>query len=389
MKIKLRHFIAFSFLVFLFSNTKAQTLSNYINEAKKNYTSSFAPINSIDNSSTTQLNLGYFVNPQYTISGAQRAYVELQQEIPWLGKANAFRKLQKNYHNKRTLKQQQELEQLSFLIKERYYKMYQYLKQKEVYVTWADELRKFIATPPLNDSLETDSALAKFKHQTKLVDITKQLQIVDGDYQNEVIIFNELLKSETLDEPQLPLVLAMPEEEVEFQFPDPYESASYLQYENEITEHQYAMATQNPWSPKISLGLRYINVSTTKDITFRLPTKDIFEPQLRIKWNLFAKKAPRLSNEETNQLLDHKISTLSHQLQIALNNQISARIAYDAATEQIETLHKLEEKLRNSKKEISAEKKLQINSLKYTFEIQQIKAVSDYYITTSKMLLYF
>jgi len=217
----------------------------------------------------------------------------------------------------------------------------------------------------------------------------QQLQIIDGHYQNEVITFNELLKNENLDEPTLPILLAMPEEESEFQFPDPLESASYLSFENKILGQKIVNSVQNPWTPNISFGLRYINTSSTDNIDFGLPNQDIIEPQLKLQWDFFSKKKPKLTEDKTNKLLDHKLSILSHQLQTAINNQISARIAYDASEKKLDKLRKLEKQLNSSKIKIPNEKILQINSLKYTFEVEQIKAVADYYISTSKMLLFF
>jgi len=208
--------------------------------------------------------------------------------------------------------------------------MYQFKKQKDIYVTWAEKIRTFIYAAKETDSITTEIALQQFEHETKLIEVTKQLQIIDGHYQNEVITFNELLKNENLDEPTLPILLAMPEEESEFQF-----------------------------------------------------------PQLKLQWDFFSKKKPKLTEDKTNKLLDHKLSILSHQLQTAINNQISARIAYDASEKKLDKLTKLEKQLNSSKIKIPNEKILQINSLKYTFEVEQIKAVADYYISTSKMLLFF
>ncbi len=389
MKIKLSYFVFFYILTSLSIRAHAQTLTDYINEASKNYSFSSNTATNINQNTTTQLKFGYFINPQYTISGAQRAYVELNQDIPWIGKGNISRKWYRESRKRTQLLKQQELELLHFQIKEHYYKMYQFQKQKEIYAAWAEDLRVFIASSKKNTNIESNNVLKHYENQTKLIEVTQKFQITDGLYQNEVIIFNELLRSESLDEPRLPFLLAMPEEEIEFQFPDPYESSSFLNYENDILQQKYYNASQNPWTPKISLGLRYTDVTPTNTINFRLPTKNLIEPQLKIQWNLFSKKNPKTNYKTTNHLLDQKISSLSHQLQIVINNQISARIAYDSTVEQIEKIKTLEKQLKNINGEIDNEKKLQINSLKYTFEIQQIKAVSDYYISTSKMQLYF
>ncbi len=383
----------FTFVFFLFFwgavHCSAQTLTNYINEAKKKYSPTNTLNLNLPKTNTTSLQFGYFINPQYTISGAQRAYAEFQQEIPWLGKGASYRKTQKYNSAKINLQKQYEIEELSYNIKECYYKMYQYKKQKNIYVAWAENIRKHIASFKKTDSISIDIALKNFEYESQLIDITKKLQLVDGDYQNKVIVFNELLKSEKLDEPNLPVFLAMPEEETELQFPDPFESSSYLSFENDLLQQKELRSIQNPWSPSISLGLRYSIVTATENLNFELPNKDIFEPQLKLQWNLFSKKPNTSTKEEVDLKLDQKLSTLGHQLQTAINNQISARIAYDSATLKVEKIDLLKNKLNTTETPLSAEKILQIKGLKYTFELEQVKAVADYYISTSKMLLFF
>jgi len=370
-------------------NMLGQTLTNYVNEAQKKHRPTPYFKNNPTHNYSTSLQFGYFINPQYTISGAQRAYVQLQQELPWIGKGNALRKNQKNNKTKIKLLNQYKLETISYEVKECYYKMYLYLKQKNIYVAWAEEVRQHLARTKSNDSLTVDLTLKKFENETLLLDLTKKLQLVDGDYQNQVIVFNELLKSENLDEPNLPNFLAMPEEEPEFQFPDPFESAAYLGFENQILQYQNQSAIQNPWIPTVSFGLKYINTTATNTFNFELPNQDIIEPQLKLQWNLFSKKTPQPTEDETNTLLDYKLSELGHQLQTAINNQISARIAYDTATQKLTKLNTINNQLNTANKLIDSEKILQIKGLKYTFELEQIKAVADYYISTSKMLLYF
>lgn len=371
-----------------FISSYAQTLTNYVTLAQKKHHAAKHTNTTDPYTYSTSLQFGYFINPQYTISGAQRAYVELQQELPWLGKGNAVRKAQKNRAKTTQLQKQYELETLAYDVKACYYKMYQYLKHKNIYVAWAEEVRLHLAKNKALDSTSIELSLQRFENEALLLDLTKKLQLVDGDYQNQVIIFNELLKNETLDEPNVPDFLAMPEEESEFQFPDPFESASYQSFENEVLQQQNKQSIENPWSPAVSLGLKYISVSATDAIDFGLPNQDIIAPQLKLQWNLFSKKTPRYSEDQTNRLLDHKLSVLGHQLQTAINNQVSARIEYDTATQKLEKLRLISDQL-NSKKTIEAEKILEIKGLKYTFELEQIKAVAEYYISTSKMLLYF
>ena len=78
-----------------FQCLNAQKLVDYLDIATKNFTPQLNRTSLPQNSPTTQLEFGYFTEPQYTVSGAQKAYVGFMQQVPWLGKSSAYRKVQK------------------------------------------------------------------------------------------------------------------------------------------------------------------------------------------------------------------------------------------------------------------------------------------------------
>lgn len=385
----MKYLLSFITSCYIITPIFSQTLGDYTQLAVKNFNPEFSISKPIDKENTTALKFGFFVNPQYTISGAQRAYAQLQQQFPLLGKANAYRKIRKLNTQQRSLDYNKEKELLRFKVKTSYYKMYAYQKQKQVYVKWTEEIRKLLKDSVFFYKKDPEGLLKKFKYEAKLSDLTKELQIVDGNYQNEVIVFNELIGSENIDEPNLPFMLAMSDEEVEFEYPDPLTSASYLSFKSQINQLILQHKAQSKLNPEINLGLRYIYITPTPDISFELPKKDIFEPQLTLKWNLFTKPKEKLSSEKINSLLDQRLTSLTRQLQKALNEQISARIAYDTATKKLEDLNILEKQFKEEKTILNSEKILQISSLKHTFEIEQFNATASYYLAIAKTLLYF
>lgn len=376
------------FLLFGIQLCHSQNLNNYIQQAQKKAFKSYATTTTLPNYNSTSLQFGYFIDPLLTISGAPQASVTLEQKIPWLGKNHTFKKLHHQQENAQSLAHQQKLEKLAFKVKESYYKMYQFQKTKDLYLAWANDIRNSLKNTKKPDSLNFDESLQLLQEETLLLDLTKKLQLADGAYQNEVINFNKYLKTETLEDPILPNLLAMPEEEPELQFADPYESVAFHKFENELMQHKLISKTQNPWNPAISLGLTYISTMANNETSNSLANPNIFIPQLQLQWNLFQKRNPSFSKEDYETRLEFKINSLSRQLQAAINQQISARIAYDTATDKLQKVNVLLEKVPNKEGMDYTEEAMKIKGLKYTFEIEQIKAVTDYYISTSKMLLF-
>lgn len=366
----------------------SQNLSNYIQQAQKKAFTPYIEATTSPDYNSTSLQFSYFIDPLLTISGAPQASITLEQKIPWLGKNHTFKKLNNEIENAKSLEHQMKLEKLAFKIKESYYKMYQFQKTKDVYLAWADDIRTSLKNGKVSDSLNFDESVHLLQKETQLLDLTKKLQLADGAYQNEVIAFNEYSKNETLEDPILPNLLAMPEEEPELQFPDPYESAAFLKFENAINQHYLNAKIKNPWNPAVSLGLTYISTIANNETTNSLANPNIFIPQLQLQWNLFQKRKPSFSKEDHQTQLEEKINSLGRQLQAAINQQISARIAYDTATDKLQKVNTLLEKVPLQQTNIYTNKALEIKGLKYTFEIEQIKAVTDYYISTSKMLLF-
>ena len=77
-------------MCFIFQFGNAQKLIDYLDVANKNFTQQLSDSSILQNNPTTQIDFGYFIEPQYTISGSQRVYVSVMQEIPWIGKSAAY-----------------------------------------------------------------------------------------------------------------------------------------------------------------------------------------------------------------------------------------------------------------------------------------------------------
>ena len=375
-------------LVF-FQTLNAQKLVDYLDVATKNFKPQLNSVPLPQNNSTTQLEFGYFTEPQYTVSGAQKAYVSFMQELPWLGKSAAYRKVQKHTRLQQEYLIEQQKELLKHNVKESYYKLYQYQHQKDAYVILIDKLRKHIDLMERDTLATSAKALLKlFERKQQLTELTEKMQLVDGDYQNAALQFNALLKQDSFQEVELPLDLAMPSEDQTMSFSNTYENPLFIAYEQQLLALRQAQKYSNKWLPTLSLGLRYAQVTSDNNLALQLPVQDIVEPRLQLKWDVFTKSKKVFSKELIETQIEQKVLGVTSLLQMAMNNQISARISHFAALEKLERLTKLKTQFLKKNVSLDTDELFQLEYLETIYEIDGIKAVAAYYISSSKMLLY-
>ena len=372
-----------------FQTLNAQKLVDYLDVATKNYTPQLNTFSLPQNYATTQLEFGYFAEPQYTVSGAQKAYVSFMQEVPWLGKSAAYRKVQKHSCLQEEYEVEQQKELLKYKVKESYYKLYQYQHQKDAYFILADKLRKHIDLVEKDTLVTSAKALLKiFERKQQLTELTEKVQLIDGEYQNTLLQFNTLLKQDSFQEVELPLELAMPTEDQTMSFSDAYENPLFRAYEHQLIATRQAQKYTNKWMPTLSLGLRYAQVTSDNNSALRLPVQDIVEPRLQLKWDMFTRSQKAISKESVETQTEQKVLDVTSLLQAAINDQISARISHFAALEKQEQLVKLKAELLEKNVSLDTDELFQLEYLEATYEIQEIKAVTEYYVSSSKMLLY-
>lgn len=372
-----------------FQTISAQKLVDYLAVATKNFTPQLNPISLPQNNATTQLEFGYFVEPQYTVSGAQKAYVNFMQQIPWLGKSAAYRKNQKHTRLQQAYIIEQQKELLKFKVKKTYYHLYAHQHEKDAYVILTDKLRQHIDLVEKDTLITSAKALLNiFEHKQQLAELTKKIQLVDGEYQNALLQFNTLLKQDSFQEVELPLELAMPIEDQPMSFTDAYENPLFNAYEQQLLALRQAQKYTNKWIPTLSLGLRYAQVTSDNNTALQLPVQDIVEPRLLLHWDVFSKKEKIISKESMEMQVEQKVLDVTSLLQTAMNDQISARISHFAALDKLDQLAKLKIQLLEKNVSLDSDELFQLEYLETTYEIEEIKAVTDYYISSSKMLLY-
>ena len=381
-----------AFLVFVFlcvHSLSAQKLVDYLDIAVNKFRAEPRVDLLSRNYSSTQLEFGYFIDPQYTISGAQNAYVSFMQEIPWIGKSGVYKKVQRYDSLKDFYLIEQEKELLKFKIKELYYKLYGFEREKNSYANLADKLRSHIKLLEKDTTITSTKVILKlFERKQQLIEITEKLQLVDGDYQNSVLQFNSLLRRDGFQEVELPFDLAMPDEEQAISFSDAYENPLFIAYENQLEAIRLKQRYNNKWLPTLSLGVKYVQVDKGDNLLTQLPVRDIVEPRLKLGWDLFSNSKKRILKNEIEDQVEQKIFDITSLLQMVVNEQISARISYFSATDKLGQLIKLKKQLLENNVSLSSDELFQIEYLEFMHEISKVKAVTEYYVSSSKMLLY-
>jgi len=376
------------FFLISFKQLSAQKLIDYLDVASKNFSPELNDVSITENPST-QLEFGYFVDPQYTISGAQKAYIGINQKIPWLGKSAAYIKAQKHSVLQQKYEIEQQKEVLKFNVKESYYQLYNLKNQKDAYVILSDKLRKHIENQEKDTLITSAKAVLKlFERKQQLTNIIEKLQLVEGDYQNVLIRFNSLLKQDSFQEVELPLELAMPDQDQAISFSDSYESPLFLAYENQLNGLRQAQKYKNKWLPNLSLGIRFTQVTDDENLFVQLPSQNLIEPRLQLQWDLFSKKGETISKQDIETRIEQKVFDISSLLQENINEQVSARISYFSALEKKEQLVKLKSELLEKNVSLNSDELFQLEFLETNYGIEEIQAVTNYYISSSKMLLY-
>ena len=313
--------------------------------------------------------------------------MQLQQQFPWFGKTFAYRKHQKYAASAKVNAYQNKIDYLKFDVKKHYYLMYQYAQQKDVYLIYSSKLRTFLEELKI-DSLSNEALFKKLKYEQELVDVTKKMQLIDGEYQKAELHLISLVNDDEVDKINLPLELAMPEEDGTISFSDTYENPEFLEYENNLLAIQQAQKFNNKWLPNLSLGFRYVQIIDNDQLFVELPVQNVFEPQLRFSWNFFTKEKGSIKKSDIEQLLEKKVASISTNLQLGMNDQISARIAYFSVIEKLENLNRLQNQIKQKQEPLKEELDIEFERLKANYEFEKVEAVTNYYISSSKMLLY-
>ena len=383
--------------IFLAASTQGQSLQSYLEEAEANnpeiqaielkYNISREKSEQADALPNMELSAGVFVSEPETRTGAQKARFSVRQMLPWFGTltaregyANALAEV--DYLDVVIVKRK-----LRLSIAQSYYALYANKEMQQVLERNIQLLGTYERLALTAVEVGNASAVDVLKLQIRQNDLRAQSDILQQEFQSQTSQFNTLLNRDTGLEIALADTLGIgtgieidqatlnvhPELE---KYDKLYESVA-----------QSEILNQKETQPGFGIGLDYIPVAERPGLDFSDNGKDVVMPMFSFSIPLFnAKyKSRSVENELRQQELSAQKTNRRNMLESTLNTAIHSR---EAARIQFETQQK---NLRQAKDArdiliknyetgtINFNEILDIQELQLKFEIQQIRAVENYY----------
>jgi len=284
--------------------TKAQTLDEYMVIAidnnpviKSNLLLYQAAVERVKQSGSfpdPEFSVGYFIRPIETRVGAQEARFTAMQMLPWSGTLKAKENVKSELAKAKYKLYEQSINLLRFKIKEVYYKLYE-LKQS-THIT--EENLKILNTLKSVVTIKYENAKAS------MVDLLR-IQMEISELENKILLlkdkrmplnvsFNQFLNRNPDSEVVIPDSIAI----IELSLNKSLIMDSILIKNNQLESihHQqqsseYSISLANKLGkPSIGLGLNYIIVSESKDLSSAENGNDAIMPMLTMKIPLYREK---------------------------------------------------------------------------------------------------
>ncbi len=377
--------------------SSAQTLQNYLEEAKNNspelqakqfqYESALEKVTEISSIPNTKFSVGYFVQETETRVGAQTVKLMAYQNLPWFG-SYSVKKEQANFNTEIVQNEMDFYERELFLeVKKHYYSMFELKATETILKEHILILNTFekLALSELENNRSTMVDLLKIKIARN--EVENKLKINTENRKVKEKTFNILLnRSEDLTV-FIPETIIIKDADKLFNKNIISNNPKLLQIDNmQNVLLKSEEATKKEGAPIIGLGLDYVFVRDRTDINPVDNGKNIIMPMLQVSLPLFSKK---YSSKRKQLQLDQK--ALSRSKQTVTNDLItifenaSADIKISKATiitqekniVQIDQAHKIlltEYETGN----LDFEQILEIQQLKLKFKLNKIAAEREY-----------
>jgi len=398
----LKRKITFSFLLLVFNLINAQTLQEYIKEAKENnpelkayenaFDVSLEKVNEAGSIPNTTIGTGYFVSEPETRTGAQKAKFTAHQNIPWFGTIKARKESASTesevYKNRLEIARRKIILQ----VEQTYYKLYE-LKAAQNVVSEQDELLDTYIEIALKE-VENNraSAVAVLKLNIAKNNLQNQKEVLKGEILTTEMAMNQLLHRDGFDPLVIPDNLFIPEEEPTLMLDDITYHPELITYDalNDLLEKK-EKANAKEALPSIGLGLDYVIVQERPNISFSDNGKDIIMPMVSLSVPLFSKKYKsrskqyELEKEEMFQKREASQNNLENIMEKAINSRITARINYNTQQKNIEQTKQAEKIILSGYQtaQLDFEEVLDIQQMLLDFENKKIKAIAMYFKQTA------
>ncbi len=395
--------ILFILFILVFSGfTNAQELQSFIDEALENnpkikqfelqYKRVSEKVNEVNTLPNTNISVGYFVSEPETRTGAQRFKVSVNQMLPWFGTISSREDYVSSLADAKfediTIAKRQLIASVSTL----YYNLYT-IKAKQQVLTENINLLKTYETMALT-SIEVGkaSAVDVLRLQMRQNDLNQSKAILQQQFLTEQTAFNKLLNRNKNTDVNAVSDLKIPLE-------DRTINSDSLQFHPEILKYdklyqsveKSELLNQKESNPMIGFGLNYINVVQRPDMSFNDNGKDIVMPMVSLSIPIFNKKYKsktkqnQIQQEEFNTQKQERFNKLETLLDKAINERTSARIRYNTQGKNLKQAKNAETILVKSYETGTIDFKdvLDIQELQLKFQLNQIKAVQNYYVQSA------
>ncbi|WP_299676545.1 TolC family protein [uncultured Tenacibaculum sp.] len=396
---KTKNILSILFILVFSGFSNAQELQSLIDEALANnpkikqfelqYKRVSEKVNEVNTLPNTNIGVGYFVSEPETRTGAQRFKVSVNQMLPWFGTISS----REDYVSSLADAKYEDItiakRQLIASVSTSYYNLYA-IKAKQQVLTENINLLKTYETMALT-SVEVGkaSAVDVLRLQMRQNDLNQSKAVLQQQFLAEQTAFNKLLNR---DKNTAVNVVS----ELEIPLDDSTINTDSLQFHPELIKYdklyqsveKSELLNQKESSPMIGFGLDYVNVAQRPNMNFSDNGKDIIMPMVSLSIPIFNKKYKsktkqnEIQREEFNSQKQERFNKLETLLDKAINERASARIRYNTQSKNLKQAKNAETILVKSYETgtIDFNDVLDIQELQLKFQLNQIKAVQNYYV---------
>lgn len=396
---KTKNILSILFILVFSGFSNAQELQSLVDEALANnpkikqfelqYKRVSEKVNEVNTLPNTNIGVGYFVSEPETRTGAQRFKVSVNQMLPWFGTISSREDYVSSLADAKFEDITIAKRQLIASVSTSYYNLYA-IKAKQQVLTENINLLKTYETMALT-SVEVGkaSAVDVLRLQMRQNDLNQSKAVLQQQFLAEQTAFNKLLNR---DKNTAVNVVS----ELEIPLDDNTINTDSLQFHPELIKYdklyqsveKSELLNQKESSPMIGFGLDYVNVAQRPDMNFNDNGKDIIMPMVSLSIPIFNKKHKsktkqnEIQQEEFNSQKQERFNTLETLLDKAINERTSARIRYNTQNKNLKQAKNAETILVKSYETgtIDFNDVLDIQELQLKFQLNQIKAVQNYYV---------
>ncbi|WP_271404985.1 TolC family protein [Tenacibaculum soleae] len=399
---KTKNILSLLFILVFSGFSYAQELQSLIDEALANnpkikqfelqYKRVSEKVNEVNTLPNTNIAVGYFVSEPETRTGAQRFKVSINQMLPWFGTISSREDYVSSLADAKFEDITIAKRQLIASVSTSYYNLYANKAKQQVLTENINLLKTYETMALTSVEVGKASAVDVLRLQMRQNDLNQSKAILQQQFLAEQTAFNKLLNR---DKNTAVNVVS----ELEIPLDDSTINTDSLQFHPELIKYdklyqsveKYELLNQKESSPMIGFGLDYVNVTQRPDMNFNDNGKDIVMPMVSFSIPIFNKKYKsktkqnEIQQEEFNSQKQERFNRLETLLDKAIKERTSARIRKNTQSKNLKQAKNAETILVKSYETgtIDFNDVLDIQELQLKFQLNQIKAVQNYYVQST------